>query len=212
MPEETARLEARLFTAEGPVVRVPDVPAPPPASGGRVTFAIPYPAGEPPRTVTRAVVYHPASGLLLEGFIDPSPVEAGDTLTVTFDAESAGGHHAASRLFWREEKPRIPDGYDFAARVTTRFDGGSHPLKGDLWKCGRCGSAVVPGSYDGHDRDHAMTDAVRANLASLNELFTEMTAKVSDDPDFTTLVRELLRKHSHALGFEFMGDGGGEPL
>jgi hypothetical protein len=51
-------------------------------------------------------------------------------------------------------------------------------------------------------------DAVAANLASLNEIIAEMTARVSDDPEFTAMTRELLRGHSHALGFQFQGDGG----
>jgi hypothetical protein len=51
-----------------------------------------------------------------------------------------------------------------------------------------------------------LVDAIAANLASLNEIIAEMTAVVSDDPEFAALVRETLRDHSHALGFSFMGD------
>jgi hypothetical protein len=52
-------------------------------------------------------------------------------------------------------------------------------------------------------------DAVAANLASLNEIIAELTVKVSDDPEFVSMVRELLRGHSHALGFRFQDDEGG---
>jgi hypothetical protein len=57
--------------------------------------------------------------------------------------------------------------------------------------------------------DSTRLDAVAANLASLNEIVAEMTARFSDDPEFTTMVRELLRGHSHALGFRFQDDEGG---
>ena len=46
---------------------------------------------------------------------------------------------------------------------------------------------------------------VSANLASLNEIIAEMTAVVSKDPDFITIVRGVLRDHSWSLGFEFHG-------
>lgn len=47
-----------------------------------------------------------------------------------------------------------PDGYEFAARVTTGFDGGWHPLKGDLWSCTRCGALILPASRELHDGTH----------------------------------------------------------
>lgn len=50
------------------------------------------------------------------------------------------------------------------------------------------------------------TEMIAANLASLNEIIAELTAKVSDDPEFTAMVRELLREHSHALGYQFQGE------
>lgn len=51
-----------------------------------------------------------------------------------------------------------------------------------------------------------LVGAIAANLASLNEIIAEMTAVVSDDPQFITIVREQLREHSHRLGFSFQGD------
>jgi hypothetical protein len=51
-----------------------------------------------------------------------------------------------------------------------------------------------------------LVKAIAANLAGLNEIIAEMTAKVSDDPVFTELVRRTLRDHSHAIGFSFQGD------
>lgn len=51
-------------------------------------------------------------------------------------------------------------------------------------------------------------NAVAANLASLNEIVTELTAAVSDDPDFVAMVRELLRGHSYALGYRPHGEEG----
>jgi hypothetical protein len=47
---------------------------------------------------------------------------------------------------------------------------------------------------------------IAGNLASLNEILTEITAAVSEDPQFVTLVRDTLRGHSHALGFRFQGE------
>lgn len=64
-----------------------------------------------------------------------------------------------------ERSGGLPDGYRFAARVITGFDGGSHPLRGDLWACKRCGSAVIPDDCQAHDRHHAEVDELRALLA-----------------------------------------------
>jgi hypothetical protein len=49
-------------------------------------------------------------------------------------------------------------------------------------------------------------DAVKANLASLNEIIAELTAVVAEDPEFAELVRTTLRNHSWSLGFEFQGE------
>jgi hypothetical protein len=51
-----------------------------------------------------------------------------------------------------------------------------------------------------------MLQEIAKNLVSLNEIITEMTAKVSDEPELTALVRDTLREHSWALGFEFQGE------
>lgn len=55
-------------------------------------------------------------------------------------------------------------------------------------------------------------DPVAANLASLNEIVAEMTQALVGlgvgDQGFADLVRGTLRDHTHALGFEFQGDGG----
>ena len=50
--------------------------------------------------------------------------------------------------------PAIPAGYSFAARVTIAFDGGNHPLNGDLWKHDACGCLIFPGDKDQHDDFH----------------------------------------------------------
>ena len=49
---------------------------------------------------------------------------------------------------------------------------------------------------------------IAANLASLNEVITELTNVVSQDPEFRRLVRDLLRDHSWSLGIEFQGERG----
>lgn len=54
-------------------------------------------------------------------------------------------------------------------------------------------------------------EAVRKNLASLNEIIAEMTAKVSDDPEFTVMTVNILRDHSWALGFKFRGQATPDP-
>jgi len=51
-----------------------------------------------------------------------------------------------------------------------------------------------------------LVKAIAANLAILNEIMAELTAVVSVDHQFTALVRETLRDHSHALGFTFQGE------
>lgn len=100
----------------------------------------------------------------------------------------------------------IPEGYSFAIRATVGFDGGNHPLKGDVWKCGRCAALLLPDGRPLHDEHHRKTEAALASVASLNEIIAEMTAKVSDDPEFTAMVRDLLRESSRSLGFKFRGD------
>jgi hypothetical protein len=59
-----------------------------------------------------------------------------------------------------DDAPAIPSGYSFAARVTVGFDGGYHPLKGDLWKCRSCASLIVPADKDVHERFHALLDSL----------------------------------------------------
>jgi hypothetical protein len=49
-------------------------------------------------------------------------------------------------------------------------------------------------------------DPVGANLASLNEIMTEVVAAVSPDPEFVDMVRGVLRTHSFALGYQFQGE------
>ncbi len=46
---------------------------------------------------------------------------------------------------------------------------------------------------------------IAANLASLNEIVTELTSVASRDPEFRDLVRNLLRDHSWSLGVAFQG-------
>jgi hypothetical protein len=65
---------------------------------------------------------------------------------------------------------------------------------------------TTPGRRHTELSGERLVGAIAANLASLNEIMAEMTAVVSDDPGFATLVREALREHSHALGFSFQGD------
>jgi hypothetical protein len=52
--------------------------------------------------------------------------------------------------------------------------------------------------------------AVMANLASLNEIVTELVQASADgtraEPEFAELVRDTLRQHTHALGFRFQGE------
>lgn len=48
---------------------------------------------------------------------------------------------------------------------------------------------------------------ITANLASLNEIVTELAA-TSPDPEFRRQVRDLLRDHSWSLGIEFQGERG----
>jgi len=51
---------------------------------------------------------------------------------------------------------------------------------------------------------------VAANLASLNEIITEMVQASADgtlaEPEYAELVRDTLRQHSHSLGFKFQGE------
>lgn len=49
---------------------------------------------------------------------------------------------------------------------------------------------------------------IAANLASLNEVVTELVAASSPDPEYRRLVRDLLRDHSWSLGIEFQGERG----
>lgn len=44
----------------------------------------------------------------------------------------------------------IPEGYRWAARVITGYDGGNHELADDL-----CGSVVIPDGHEAHTRSHA---------------------------------------------------------
>jgi hypothetical protein len=56
------------------------------------------------------------------------------------------------------------------------------------------------------------TDMMLRNLASINEILTEVVqalvveSNVSADQEFADLVRNTLRDHTYALGFEFQGE------
>jgi hypothetical protein len=54
----------------------------------------------------------------------------------------------------------IPRGYSLAGRITTGFDGGNHPIKGNVWVCLDCGSLIAAGHTDVHDRFHAQIDGL----------------------------------------------------
>jgi hypothetical protein len=82
-----ARLTARLFTNDRVTVEVPDVPVPPPATAGRITFEIPYPAGEQLRVVHRVEVINQDTGAVGRRSIMPVSVGPGDTLTVEMTVE-----------------------------------------------------------------------------------------------------------------------------
>ena len=49
---------------------------------------------------------------------------------------------------------------------------------------------------------------IAANLASLNEIVTELAGAASPEPEFRRAVRDLLRDHSWSLGIEFQGERG----
>jgi hypothetical protein len=54
--------------------------------------------------------------------------------------------------------------------------------------------------------------ALRANLASLNDIITEVVQALADhgwsDPEFAGVVRRQLQQHSHELGYEHQGVAG----
>lgn len=117
---KTPRLAARLFTAGRVTVEVPDIPLPPPATGGRLRVAIPYPAGEPARTVHRVAVINEDARFVARASILPTVVEPGDTLTVEFGEE----HISLNRADFDEdpaeaggERNAMP--YDLQAAVTS---------------------------------------------------------------------------------------------
>jgi hypothetical protein len=59
-------------------------------------------------------------------------------------------------------------------------------------------TGIVPGSP-------SQLETISANLASLNEIVMELVDHVSDDPEFRTVVRDVLRQATWNLGFEFQG-------
>jgi hypothetical protein len=121
MDARTPRLTARLFTVGRVTVEVPDVPLPPPATGGKLTVAIPYPAGETARTVHRVAVINQDSGFIARSSILPRVVEPGDTLTVEFGEE----HISLNRALFDEDPAESVGGerntmpYDLQAAVTS---------------------------------------------------------------------------------------------
>jgi hypothetical protein len=48
-------------------------------------------------------------------------------------------------------------------------------------------------------------DRVAANLASLNEIVTELAVKLGDEL-FGQVARTVLREHTHAIGYHFQGE------
>jgi hypothetical protein len=54
----------------------------------------------------------------------------------------------------------IGSGYEWAGRITTGFDGGNHPLKGDVIRCRSCGSLLTPDSQVIHESHHSQIDSL----------------------------------------------------
>jgi hypothetical protein len=79
---------------------------------------------------------------------------------------------------------QIPSGYQFAGRITTGFDGGNHPVKGDIWSCRSCGQLILPRDAGIHEDAHTKTDQL--NLAIRLLLQAELAyghQHTSHDPD-----------------------------
>jgi hypothetical protein len=54
----------------------------------------------------------------------------------------------------------IPSGFSQAGQITTHFDGGNHPIKGDVWSCRSCGCLILPVAQETHERFHAQLDSL----------------------------------------------------
>lgn len=92
------------------------------------------------------------------------------------------------------------DHYDYAEKHHRHYDDEStaEGLREDLSRAEERISDL--------ERDSGrLRDAIAANLASLNEIVTEVTAAVSTDPGFAETVVTVLRDHTWKLGFEFQG-------
>jgi hypothetical protein len=92
------------------------------------------------------------------------------------------------------------DHYDYAERHHRHYDDEStaEGLREDL--------SGAEGRISDLERElESLRGTVAANLASLNEIVTEMTAVVSQDPVFRDMVLTVLRNHTWKLGFEFQG-------
>ena len=82
-------LSADLTMGGGRVVHVPSVPEPPPASGGKVKVAIPFPAEAKGGVVYGAVVTNDETGTEMRcAFARLTWLEPGDALTVVFGDDS----------------------------------------------------------------------------------------------------------------------------
>jgi hypothetical protein len=120
---------------------------------------------------------------------------------------------------------RLGNSRDYAARI--RREDGRNFTTGEArgrpsglflnaaWKL-RHGWSLVPPDAGAEkpppirEESTALADiaAIKANLASLNEVVAELVATHSNDLEFTNLVRGTLRQHSFDLGFEFQGERG----
>jgi hypothetical protein len=55
------------------------------------------------------------------------------------------------------------------------------------------------------EADVIRRDPIGSNLASLNDIIVELVDSISD-PCFAGLVRDILKAHTHALGYAFQGE------
>lgn len=84
---QPARLSADLTMSDGRTVHVPVVPAPEPASSGRIRVGIPYPDSARPGLVISAAVINEDLGVVFRSGFPYTHAEAGDTLSVEFGEE-----------------------------------------------------------------------------------------------------------------------------
>lgn len=79
-----------------------------------------------------------------------------------FRSRRPGSGRGAFAIFL-DMATEIGSGYQWAGKITAAFDGGNHPVSGDVLRCRSCGGLLLPDDQAVHEGFHSLIDGLFRN-------------------------------------------------